>query len=114
MKNLALDYFKTQPSYCLMVAPKVRDMITKLWLDGNRLHTIAETVLKSDIGRQSIIRYKQYVSNVTIVTAEYIDSDEVTRSIIMGFLKYIEEIYNELEYSVFGKGLVDLSFNVTE
>lgn len=108
MKNLALDYFKTQPSYCLMVAPKVRDMITKLWLDGNSLRTIAETVLKSDLGKQSIIRYKQYVANVTAVTEYFINSDENTRSIIMGFLSYIEETYNELEYK--RNGLAELSF----
>lgn len=98
MKNLALDYFRKQPSYCLMVAPKVRDMVTKLWLDGGNLCSIAEAVLKSDLGKQSIIRYKRYVTNITTVTEEYINSDEVTRSILMGFVSYIEEIYNELEY----------------
>lgn len=114
MKNLALDYFKHQPSYCFMVAPKVRNMITKLWLDGEGLRQIAEAVLKSDLGKQSVIRYKQYVTNVTTVTEEYINSDEVTRSIIMGFLNYIEEIYKALENAAFGKSFADLSFKVTE
>lgn len=99
MKNLALDYFRKQPSYCLMVAPKVRDMVTKLWLEGNELRTVAETILKSNLGKQSVIRYKQYVVNVTTVTEDFINSDENTRSIIMGFLSYIEEIYNELEFN---------------
>lgn len=78
MKNLALDYFRKQPSYCLMVAPKVRDMVTRLWLEGNGLRTVAETILKSDLGKQSIIRYKQYVANVTAVTEDFINSDEKT------------------------------------
>lgn len=109
MKNLALDYFRKQPSYCLMVAPKVRDMVTRLWLEGNGLRTVAETILKSDLGKQSIIRYKQYVANVTAVTEDFINSDENTRSIIMGFLSYIEEIYNELEYK--RNGLAELSWS---
>lgn len=97
MKNLALNYYRHQPSYCVMVAPKVRDMVTKLWLEGLELRSVAEHVLKSDLGKQSIIRYKQYVINVTTVTVKHIDSDDVTRAIIMGFLSYIEEIYSELE-----------------
>lgn len=108
MKNLALDYFRKQPSYCLMVAPKVHDMVTKLWLEGNSLRSVAETILISDLGKQSIIRYKQYVVNVTTVTEDFINSDENTHSIIMGFLSYIEEIYNELEYK--HNGLAELSF----
>lgn len=91
-----------------MVAPKVRDMVTKLWLEGNELRTVAETILKSDLGKQSIIRYKQYVVNVTTVTEDFINSDENTRSIIMGFLSYIEEIYNELEFN--RNELAELSF----
>lgn len=108
MKNLALDYFRKQPSYCLMVAPKVRDMVTKLWLAGEGLRTVAETILKSDLGKQSIIRYKQYVVNVTVVTEDFLNNDENTRSIIMGFLSYIEEIYNELEHK--HNGLAELLF----
>lgn len=94
MKDLALNYFKTQPDYCFTVAVKVRDVITKLWLDGCELRKIAMDILNSDLGKQSVCHYKQYAASIPVAEAV---ADGATRSIYMGFLAYIIEIYYDLQ-----------------
>lgn len=95
MRKFALEYFQTQPGYCLAVAPVVRGKVRKMWLNGATLRDIAAALLSDAVAIDSVIRFKKYV--LMVVDCPTIDDDETTRKILAGFLDYIEILYNELE-----------------
>lgn len=94
MRRQALEYFKTQPSYRLNIAPKVYGRVLEMWLEDKSLNEICKEILESEIGINSVVRFKEYLG--LIITTD-LNSESLTKDIIMGFIDYVASIYWVLE-----------------
>lgn len=99
MRNFALEYFQTHPSFQLNNACSVggvREHVLKSWLDGKELDDIQRELLHTPLMVESVLKFKKYFVAIACSPID-IDGMEYTRAICLAFLDYIADVYTECE-----------------
>lgn len=94
MRKQAFEYYTTQPGFTITMQPKIFKYVVSEWHKLTPLRKICEELLSSEIGIESVIRFKKYLS--LIITTD-LNAEKLTREILYGFIDYIEYLYNMID-----------------
>lgn len=96
-EKIASEYFETQPGFCLMQAPRIKNEVTNLWLDGQENSDIVLSVVNSNLGIGAVKSCKRFISMSVDVD---VDAKNITLEILKAFLHYLYGIIAELDKMV--------------